>query len=134
MTATKQRNVFEKISKENVYSKLIEIFGTDYVSDKNVDLYPYSQDMTENKPHMPDFVVIPENKEQLVELVKFCNQYSIPIVPYTTGNNVGGLTIPDYGGIVVDFGKRMNKILHVDDNMMYALLEPGVTFGQLKNT
>jgi len=88
--------------------------------------------MTENKPHMPDFVVIPENKEQLVELVKFCNEYSIPIVPYTTGNNVGGLTIPDYGGIVVDFGKRMNKILHVDNNMMYALLEPGVTFGQLK--
>jgi len=132
MTETKQRNVFEKISKDSVYSKLIEIFGGTYVTKKDVDLYPYSQDMTENKPHMPDFVVIPENKEQLVELVKFCNEYSIPIVPYTTGNNVGGLTIPDYGGIVVDFGKRMNKILHVDDNMMYALLEPGVTFGQLK--
>ena len=132
MTATKQRNVFEKISKDNVYSKLVEIFSSDYVSNKKVDLYPYSQDMTENKPHMPDFVVIPESKEQLVELVKFCNEYSIPIVPYATGNNVGGLTIPDYGGIVVDFGKKMNKILHIDDNMMYALLEPGVTFGQLK--
>jgi glycolate oxidase len=132
MTAVKQRNVFEKISKDKVYSKLVEIFGSDYVTDKKVDLYPYSQDMTENKPHMPDFVVIPENKEQLIELVKFCNEYSIPIVPYTTGNNVGGLTIPDYGGVVVDFGKRMNKILHVDDNMMYALLQPGVTFGQLK--
>jgi len=132
MTTTKQRNVFEKISKDSVYSKLVEIFGGTYVTKKDVDLYPYSQDMTENKPHMPDFVVIPENKEQLVELVKFCNEYSIPIVPYTTGNNVGGLTIPDYGGIVVDFGKRMNKILHINENMMYALLEPGVTFGQLK--
>jgi len=105
MTVAKQRNVFEKISKDSVYSKLIEIFGGTYVTKKDVDLYPYSQDMTENKPHMPDFVVIPENKGQLVELVKFCNEYSIPIVPYTTGNNVGGLTIPDYGGIVVDFGR-----------------------------
>ncbi|NVM17622.1 MAG: FAD-binding oxidoreductase [Candidatus Lokiarchaeota archaeon] len=132
MTQIEQRNIFDKISKKEIYSKLVEIFGDDHVSNKEVDLYPYSQDMTENKPHMPDFVVIPENNEQLVKLVKFCNDYSIPIVPYTTGNNVGGLTIPDYGGVVVDFGKKMNKILHIDDNMMYALLEPGVTFGQLK--
>ncbi|MHA2290430.1 MAG: FAD-binding oxidoreductase [Promethearchaeota archaeon] len=132
MTAINQRNVFAKISKDKVHSKLIEIFGKNYVSDKAVDMYPYSQDMTENKPHMPDFVVIPHNNDQLVALVKFCNEFSIPIVPYTTGNNVGGLTIPDYGGVVVDFGKKMNKILHIDDNMMYALLEPGVTFGQLK--
>ncbi|MFX0059077.1 MAG: FAD-binding oxidoreductase [Candidatus Hodarchaeota archaeon] len=132
ITATKERNIFEKISKEDVYKRLVEIFGTTKVSNKEVDLYPYSYDMTENEPHMPDFVVIPENVEQLVALVKFCNQYLIPIVPYTTGNNVGGLTIPDYGGIIVDFGKKMNKILHIDENMMYALLEPGVTFGQLK--
>ncbi len=87
--------------------------------------------MTENEPHMPDFVVIPESVDQLVLLIKFCNQNLIPIVPYSTGNNVGGLTIPDCGGIIVDFGKKMNKIIHVDENMMYAVLEPGVTFGQL---
>ncbi|MHA2184728.1 MAG: FAD-binding oxidoreductase, partial [Promethearchaeota archaeon] len=73
------------------------------VSDKQVDRYPYSYDMTENEPHMPDFIVIPENVEQIVKLVQFCNHYAIPIVPYATGNNVGGLTIPDYGGIIVDF-------------------------------
>jgi FAD/FMN-containing dehydrogenase len=97
-----------------------------------VDLYPYSYDMTENEPHMPDFIVIPENVDQLINLVKYCNENVIPIVPYISGNNVGGLTIPLHGGIVVDFGKKMNKILHVDETMMYALLEPGVTFGQLK--
>lgn len=111
---------------------MIDIFGASNVSNKQVDLYPYSYDMTENEPHMPDFVVIPENKEQVIELVKFCNKYLVPIVPYISGNNVGGLTIPDYGGIIVDFGKKMNKILHINENMMYALLEPGVTFGQLK--
>jgi len=88
--------------------------------------------MTECEPHMPDFVVIPKNREQLVELIKFCNTNIIPIVPYITGNNVGGLTIPKNGGIIIDFSKKMNKILHIDENMMYALLEPGVTFGQLK--
>ena len=132
MTETKERNLYEKISKENVFKKLGDIFGIKNVTDKPADLYPYSYDMTECEPHMPDFVVIPENSAQLIELVKFCNQNSIPIVPYISGNNVGGLTIPEQGGIVVDFGKKMNKILHINDNMMYALLEPGVTFGELK--
>ena len=132
MTITKETNIFEKVSKEEVYKKLIEIFGKENVSMKKVDLYPYSYDMTECTPHMPDFVVIPENNEQLVKLIKYCNQNAIPTVPYICGNNVGGLTIPERGGIIVDFGKKMNKILHINDNMMYALLEPGVTFGQLK--
>ncbi|MHA1296499.1 MAG: FAD-binding oxidoreductase [Promethearchaeota archaeon] len=132
MTISKDNKIFEKVSKEEVYRKLVEIFGEENVTDKEVDLYPYSYDMTENEGHMPDFVVIPENREQLVELVKYCNENLIPIVPYATGNNVGGLTIPDKGGIIIDFGKKMNRILHVNEEMMYALLEPGVTFGQLK--
>ncbi|MHA1273659.1 MAG: FAD-binding oxidoreductase [Promethearchaeota archaeon] len=111
---------------------MVEIFGASNVSYKQVDLYPYSYDATENEPHMPDYVVIAENKQQLVELVNFCNKHIIPIVPYISGNNLGGLTIPEKGGIIVDFGKKMNKILYINENMMYALLEPGVTFGQLK--
>lgn len=132
MTVIKERNIFEKVKKKDVYEKLVEIFREENVSDKNVDLYPYSYDMTECEPHMPDFVVIPENNDQLINLVKFCDLNLIPIVPYISGNNVGGLTIPEQGGIIVDFGKKMNKILHINENMMYAILEPGVTFGQLK--
>lgn len=89
MTTTNERNFFDKISREEVYSKLIDIFGAPNVSKKQVDLYPYSYDMTENEAHMPDFVVIAENKEQLIELVNFCNKYVIPITPYISGNNVG---------------------------------------------
>ncbi len=133
MTTIKERNFFKDVSKEDIFKKLVEIFGQSNVSNKNVDLYPYSYDMTESKPHMPDFIVIPDNKEQLIQLIKYCNEKLIPIVPYMTGNNVGGLTIPEKGGIIVDFGKKMKRILHVNENMMYAILEPGVTFGQLKS-
>ncbi len=122
----------ERIGEQNVHKKLIDIFGEKYVSNKQVDLYPYSYDMTECEPHMPEFVVLPENVEQCVQLVKYCNENIIPIVPYISGNNVGGLTNPERGGIMVDFGKRMKRILHVNETMMYALLEPGVTFGQIK--
>lgn len=127
-----ERNVFENIEKEKVLDDLIKIFGKTNVSDKPQDLYPYSYDMTEAIHHMPDFVVLPESVKEIVELVKFCNTKKIPIVPYVSGNNVGGLTIPNYGGIMCDMGKRMKKIIKVHESMMYAIIEPGVTFGQLK--
>jgi len=127
-----QRNIFEHIQKEKILEELIDIFGKPHVSDKPHDLYPYSYDATESEGYMPDFVVLPEIVEEIVRLVKFCNEYKIPIVPYVSGNNVGGLTIPQQGGIICDMGKRMKKIIKIHDSMMYALLEPGVTWGQLK--
>nr|MDO8118520.1 FAD-dependent oxidoreductase [Candidatus Sigynarchaeota archaeon] len=132
MAEMKKRNVVQKMDKEKIEETLIEIFGKSSCSSNPADLYPYSYDMTECTPCMPDFVVIPETVDQLVRLVKYCNQNAVPVIPYISGNNVGGLTIPGRGGIVIDFGKKMNKILHVNETMMYALLEPGVTFGQLK--
>lgn len=131
MTVIKDRKIFEKIEKEKVNDQLIKIFGKSCVSDKPPDLFPYSYDMTEATSHMPDYVVIPENVEQIIALVKFCNINNIPIVPYVSGNNVGGLTIPEEGGIILDLGKKMNKIVSIHESMMYAILEPGVTFGQL---
>ncbi len=132
MTETKKRNAFELVSKQKVYDELVKIFGKPYVTDKVPDLYPYSYDATENDAHMPDFVVLPEKVEEIVKLVKLCNEFKIPLVPYTSGNNVGGLTIPEQGGIVCDMGKRMNKIIKIDESLMYAIIEPGVTWGQLK--
>jgi len=132
LTTIKERNIFERIEKEKILNELIKIFGKSNVSDRQHDLYPYSYDMTEATPHMPDFVVIPETVNHIISLVNYCNEYSIPIVPYISGNNVGGLTIPNEGGIILDMGKKMNKIIKIHKSMMYALLETGVTFGQLK--
>jgi hypothetical protein len=59
MTITKEKEAYNGVSKEKVYEKLVQIFGSTNISQRAVDLYPYSYDMTECEPHMPDFVVIP---------------------------------------------------------------------------
>nr|MDO8108915.1 FAD-binding oxidoreductase [Candidatus Sigynarchaeota archaeon] len=118
--------------KTEIKNRLVEIFGPQNVTDKEPDLYTYSYDATECEPHMPDFVALPETVDQVVAVVKLANDMEVPLIPYISGNNVGGLTIPVRGGIILDFSKRMNKILHVHESSMYAILEPGVTFGQLK--
>ncbi len=132
MTDVLKRKIYEGIEKQKVLDELVKIFGKPNVSDKPHNLIPYSYDMTESEPKMPDFVVLPETVEDIVKMVKFCNQYKIPVVPYVSGNNVGGLTIPEEGGIICDMGKRMKKIIKIDESLMYAILEPGVTFGHLK--
>jgi glycolate oxidase len=54
------------------------------------------------------------------------------LIPFVTGQSVGGLTIPQVDGAVIVDLKRMNQILDVDDEAMYMVIEPGVTFGHVK--
>ncbi|MHC1590587.1 MAG: FAD-binding oxidoreductase [Candidatus Helarchaeales archaeon] len=123
--------------KKTITKKLKEIVGESWVSDSPEELLLYSYDMTENKPSMPDYVVMPKTPEEIQKIVVLANQYKIPIVPFVAGANIGGLTIPLKGGIVLDL-KRMDRIIKLDEDDMYIIIEPGVTFGHihrfLKNT
>jgi FAD/FMN-containing dehydrogenase len=54
----------------------------------------------------------------------------IPVWPYSIGRNVGyGGTAPRVpGSIGINLGKHLNKVLEVNVEGAYALLEPGVTY------
>jgi hypothetical protein len=92
--------------------------------------YAYSYDMSFVKPKLPDYVVMAENVEQIQQIMRFANTEKIPVIPFTAGTNIGGLCIPERGGILLDL-KRMNKILKIDAESHYAVIEPGVSHGQL---
>lgn len=111
--------------------KLKEIVGNEWVSDFSEELLIYSYDMTEHPPSKPEFVVMPKTVEEIQEIMKLANESKIPVVPFVTGANIGGLTIPLKGGIIVDL-KRMDRILRINTDDMYIILEPGVTFGHIK--
>jgi len=116
---------------ERILRNLGEIVGSEHVTNDEETLLTYGGDMTENAPTMPDFVVLPSSVEEVQKVLKFANNEKIAVVPYVGGANVGGLTIPQKGGIILDL-KRMNRIVKVDSDSMYAVLEPGVTFGYFK--
>lgn len=116
--------------KENVLKELENVVGKDFVSNREEDLYIYSQDPGASLPRQVDFVVMPENVEEVQKIVKLANQEKIPIVPMGGGLTLSGLIIPVKGGIVMDM-KRMNKIIEINALSKYALIEAGVTTGQL---
>ncbi|MBN1189149.1 MAG: FAD-binding oxidoreductase [Dehalococcoidales bacterium] len=121
----------ESAVKERIQIELEKIVGGEYVSASRPDLYNYSQDMTENEPSWPDFVVLPGRVEEVQEVLRLANREKIPVVPYTYGDNVGGLTIPLKGGIILDL-KRMNRLIEFNEEDRYIVVEPGYNFGDLR--
>jgi glycolate oxidase len=117
--------------KSRLIGQLEKIAGSGFVSTNSADLYIYSYDLTPAEPNWPDVVVLPQSLEEVQAILRLANKEKIPVIPYIAGGNVGGLTIPLKGGIMLDL-KRMNRIIEVSEADMYAVVEPGVTFGQIK--
>lgn len=78
-------------------------------------------------------VVAPRNVKEVQALMKLFNEFEIPVWPFSIGRNVGyGGSGPRVRGSVgLDMGRNMNKVLKVDVEGAYALVEPGVTFQAL---
>ncbi|WP_226015879.1 FAD-binding oxidoreductase [Novosphingobium sp. FKTRR1] len=84
--------------------------------------------------HAPVGAVCPGTVEEVQALVKIANQFRQPLWPVSTGKNMGyGMTSTAAPGQVVLDLKRMNRIISVDPELCTALVEPGVTYRQLKD-
>jgi FAD/FMN-containing dehydrogenase len=110
--------------------------GSEWVltSDEDVAMYKdaYSPFMGEPQEITVSAAVCPTTTEQVQEIMRTANRYRIPIYPISTGKNLGyGGSAPNLSGSVVLDLKRMNKILKVDEERAFALVEPGVSYFDL---
>ena len=80
---------------------------------------------------LPDAVAMPNNREQVVALVRACREHRIPLVARGAGTATTGAAVPVRGGIVVSFA-RMNRILAIRPGDRCAVVEPGVLNGDLQ--
>jgi FAD/FMN-containing dehydrogenase len=75
----------------------------------------------------PCFVVFPESREDVVETLKLANSYKIPVTSVGTAAIVLGTT---EGGIIID-QRRRDKVIEINTDSGYAVIEPGVSFDKL---
>ncbi|BBI64844.1 hypothetical protein HSBAA_61500 [Vreelandella sulfidaeris] len=86
----------------------------------------------EDADYIPSAALLPNDAEQVQELVRICNEYKVPIWTISTGKNLGyGSAAPGETGQVILDLHRMNRIINVDPEVCTALIEPGVTYQQL---
>lgn len=112
------------------------IVGTDWVftDDEAVsyrDPYPLTNDDSRFAAHG---AVAPASADEVQALVATANEFGIPLWPVSRGKNFayGGAAPVLSGSIVVDLS-RMNRILEVNEDFGYALVEPGVSYFDLYN-
>ncbi|MCK7484552.1 MAG: FAD-binding protein [Bacillus subtilis] len=98
---------------------------------KSVIASAYDATAIGDELYLPDVVVLPENKEQVAEIVKIANQNNIPVLARGAGTNLAGGCIPLKGGIIIHFSK-MNKILNIDKNNLMCTVQPGVVVEKLQ--
>lgn len=76
-------------------------------------------------------VIFPGSAEEVSEGVKIAARHGIPVWPFSTGRNWGyGATLAPESGALVMILQRMNRILEVNEELAYAVIEPGVTYEQ----
>ncbi|KAH7386354.1 hypothetical protein BKA64DRAFT_141336 [Cadophora sp. MPI-SDFR-AT-0126] len=75
-------------------------------------------------------VISPRSVPEVQEMMRLCTETGVPVWPYSIGRNMGyGGAAPRVPGSVgLYLGKNMNRVLKVDTEDAWALVEPGVTF------
>jgi hypothetical protein len=75
-------------------------------------------------------VAYPSTTAEVQAIVRWANETLIPLHPISMGRNLGygGAAPRVSGSVVVDLGRRMNKVLKIDGQNCSCLLEPGVSY------
>ena len=103
-----------------------KIVGEERVSDEKEILSKYSGDFS------PSLVVWPMSTDEVVQIVTWANENAVALVPVSSGDpRRRGSSLPKVDNAVIVDLSRMNRILRVDTKNKMAMVEPGVTFGQL---
>lgn len=114
-------------------SELVRIVGSDNVSDSSDVLEEYSGNLSFVPRVRPRCVIKPGSAEEVQKIVTWANQDLTPLVPVSSGPpHFRGGTVPAMGGSVIVDLRSMKKIIRVNPTDRVAMVEPGVTFGELQ--
>ena len=80
----------------------------------------------------PDGVLYPESSEDVQAIARIAQEHAHVIYPISGGKNwgYGDACAPVDEAAIIDLG-RMNRIFEINRELGYAVIEPGVTQGQL---
>jgi hypothetical protein len=112
--------------------KLSKIVGAGNVSFNQAALDEFSRDISFVNSVKPACVVKPKSAGEVQKIVKLAVKTRTPLVPVSSGSpHFRGDTVPSAGGAVILDLRQMKNVIFVDRPRRVAMIEPGVTFGEL---
>jgi glycolate oxidase len=115
---------------EKIKEELMNIVGPENFTEAKIDMISYSYDAMGSKGN-PDCAIWVTTAEQISKVMELANREKIPVTPRAAGTGIAGMTVPSYGGIVMDV-MRMNRILDVNIEDRVCVVEPGVVYADLQ--
>ena len=114
-----------------VVEELARIVGVEYVHLDRETRNRYGRSTGPERTE-PIGIVAPCDREQVQAIVRLASRAGVALFPISCGKNwgYGDACAPRSDNLIVDLS-RMNRILEVNTELAYAVVEPGVTQGQL---
>ena len=109
---------------------LSAIVGARHVRDARAERMTYSMDGLPKHRRVPDIVVLPGSREELVAIVRLLAALDVPFVPRGAGTGLSGGALADAGSVLLVL-TRLNRILRIDRDNGLAVVEPGVVNAKL---
>ena len=90
------------------------------------EMRPYETDGLTAYRQLPMVVVLPETIQQVAEVLRYCHDEGIKVVPRGAGTSLSGGALPLGDGVLLGMAK-FNRIREIDFENRVAVVEPGVT-------
>jgi glycolate oxidase len=90
------------------------------------EMRPYETDGLTAYRQLPMVVVLPETTLQVAEVLRYCHDEGIKVVPRGAGTSLSGGALPLGDGVLLGMAK-FNRIREIDLENRVAVVEPGVT-------
>ena len=90
------------------------------------ELRAYESDGLTAYRQPPLIVVLPETTEQVRQVLSYCHQEGIKVVPRGAGTSLSGGALPLADGVLLAMAK-FNRVLDIDFDNRCAVVQPGVT-------
>src|SRR5205823_14835602 len=72
----------------------------------------------------PIGVVIPKTHEDVFATMEIARDFKVPVLPRGAGTSLAGQTVGE--AVVIDMSKYLNRVLEVNKEEQWAIVEPGV--------
>jgi 4-cresol dehydrogenase (hydroxylating) flavoprotein subunit len=114
--------------------RLVDCLGTGGVllDPQDVNAYRDPYWIPGDDTYVGSAVVLPTSTEQVQAVVRIANEFKIPLWTHSQGRNkaYGGPSPRLRGSIQLSL-RKMNRVLEINDELAYAVVEPGVRFVDL---
>ncbi len=109
----------------SLIADLESVVGADGCLHRAEELLVYECDGLTLHPAKPSAVAFPRSREQVRGVVSVCRAHAVAFVPRGAGTGLSGGAIANDGAVIVECS-RMNRIVEVNAEDRYAIVEPGV--------